>query len=141
MTATKAFLDTNILIYIFTVSEVEKRKQSIEKINNYDRIVSTQILTEFCSVSIRKLKMDLSLIEEAINLICLNNTLVVVNLDTIKYGLYIQNKYNFSYYDSLIIASALVSNCEFLLSEGMNNGQVIEKTLTIRNIFSPVNLA
>jgi predicted nucleic acid-binding protein len=79
--------------------------------------------------------MDLLLIEEAINLICLNNTLVVVNLDTIKHGLYIQNKYHFSYYDSLIIASALESNCEFLLSEDMNDAQVIEKSLTILNIF------
>jgi predicted nucleic acid-binding protein len=139
MIENKAFLDTNILIYIFTVPENEKHKQAIEQINVYDRIISTQILTEFCSVSIRKLKMDSNHVKEAINDICSNNTLVVISLDTIQQGLYIQNKYHYTYYDSLVIASALENDCEFLLSEDMANGQVIEKSLTIRNIFLPFN--
>ncbi|MDR1567177.1 MAG: PIN domain-containing protein [Streptococcaceae bacterium] len=140
MSVTRAFLDTNILIYIYSVDEPDKRKQTITQINSYYRIVSTQILSEFCSVSIHKLKMDTFCVEAALNKICHKNNLVVVNLDTVKYGLYLQNKYHFKYYDSLIIASTLESNCQFLLSEDMNNGQVIEKSLTICNIFIPRNI-
>jgi predicted nucleic acid-binding protein len=35
-----------------------------------------------------------------------------------------------------MVASALESGCEYLLSEDMADGQVIEGELTIRNIFS-----
>jgi predicted nucleic acid-binding protein len=120
MSVTKVLLDTNILIYIFSKDEHEKRKQTISRVNNYERFVSTQILPEFCSVSIRKLKMDTLQVDKAINEICWNTGLIMVDLATVKLGIYIKNKYHYSYYDSLIIASALESNCEFLLSEDMN---------------------
>ncbi|MDR1873106.1 MAG: PIN domain-containing protein [Deltaproteobacteria bacterium] len=135
MSVTKAFLDTNILIYIFSEDQNKKREQAISRINSYKRYISTQVLTEFCSIGIRKLKMDHLHIEVALNELCLKNGLLTVDVDTIKLGLHIQNKYHYSYYDSLIIASALESNCDYLLSEDMNNGQVIEKSLTILNIF------
>jgi predicted nucleic acid-binding protein len=139
MSATKAFLDTNILIYIYSVDEHIKRKQAIQRINVYDRVINTQVLTEFCSVSIHKLKVDSQNIEAAVNKICRKNEVVIINVDTIKLGLNIQKKYHYRYYDSIIIASALENECEFLLSEDMADGQVIEKKLTIRNIFLPSN--
>jgi predicted nucleic acid-binding protein len=37
MSETKAFLDTNILIYIYSADEHDKRKQVINRINCYDR--------------------------------------------------------------------------------------------------------
>ncbi|GHV18420.1 hypothetical protein FACS189493_7820 [Spirochaetia bacterium] len=42
--------------------------------------------------------------------------------------------YQYSYYDSLIVASALEQDCDYLLSEDMNDGQVIGK-MAIKNIF------
>ncbi|MCL1941141.1 MAG: hypothetical protein FWG09_04290 [Synergistaceae bacterium] len=48
----------------------------------------------------------------------------------------IHEKYRYSYYDSLIIASALEHDCQYLLTEDMANGQVIEGQLTIQNIFA-----
>lgn len=43
--------------------------------------------------------------------------------------------YVFSYWDSLVISSALESGCSILYSEDMQNGQVINKKLTIKNPF------
>ena len=43
--------------------------------------------------------------------------------------------YAFSYWDSLVISSALESGCSILYSEDMQNGQVINKKLTIKNPF------
>ncbi|CAA9268871.1 MAG: hypothetical protein AVDCRST_MAG04-2937 [uncultured Acetobacteraceae bacterium] len=40
-------------------------------------------------------------------------------------------------YDSLIVASALEANCATLFSKGMQDGQMIEGRLTIRNRFQP----
>ncbi|MEI6154767.1 MAG: DNA-binding protein, partial [Deltaproteobacteria bacterium] len=44
-------------------------------------------------------------------------------------------KYQYSYYDSLIISSALEKKCQILYSEDMQDGQTIEKTLKIVNPF------
>jgi len=43
----------------------------------------------------------------------------------------IKNKYHYSYWDSLIIASALQNNCTVLISEDMQHNQKIENQLSI----------
>jgi len=44
-----------------------------------------------------------------------------------------QDKYKFSFWDSLISASALENNCKILYSEDMQDGQKIKSHLTIKN--------
>jgi predicted nucleic acid-binding protein len=56
-------------------------------------------------------------------------------MDTIKKALYLHEKYRYSYYDSLILASALENGCKMIFTEDLQNGQVIEKTLKVVNIF------
>jgi predicted nucleic acid-binding protein len=60
---------------------------------------------------------------------------VYIYEDTIEKALAIHEKYKYPYYDSLIVASALEHECQYLLSEDMADGQVIEGRLTIQNIF------
>ena len=48
---------------------------------------------------------------------------------------YLAELYRFSFYDSLIVAAAIESNCAILYSEDLQNGQVIENELTIKNPF------
>jgi predicted nucleic acid-binding protein len=47
----------------------------------------------------------------------------------------IHKKYQYDYYDSLMIISALKSDCKYLISEDMNDGQIIENKVTIKNIY------
>ena len=44
-------------------------------------------------------------------------------------------RYRFSFYDALIVAAALESGCTTLFSEDLQDGQVIDQTLTVRNPF------
>ena len=44
-------------------------------------------------------------------------------------------KYNYSFYDSLIIAAAIESGCSILYSEDMQHNQLIEEKLKIVNPF------
>ena len=46
----------------------------------------------------------------------------------------LREKYHFSFWDRIIIASALISNCNILVSEDMQNGLKIGN-LIIENIF------
>lgn len=59
---------------------------------------------------------------------------VITKID-IKLAMNIKKRYKFSYWDSLIIASALENNCAILYSEDMQHGQIIEDRLTIVNPF------
>jgi predicted nucleic acid-binding protein len=45
----------------------------------------------------------------------------------------IADKYQYSFYDSLIISAALSCNCKTLYTEDMQDGQIIENSLTIIN--------
>ena len=55
---------------------------------------------------------------------------------TIKKALILAEKYNYSYFDSLMVASALTADCSILYSEDMHNGLLIESQLEIINPFS-----
>ena len=61
--------------------------------------------------------------------------LAYIDEETIEKALEIHAKYGYSYYDSLIVASALERDCVYLLSEDLADGQVIEGRLTIKSIF------
>jgi predicted nucleic acid-binding protein len=56
MNGDKAFVDTNLLIYLYSETEPLKTAKVMNEITKYERYISTQVLCEFCSVSIRKLQ-------------------------------------------------------------------------------------
>jgi len=132
----KAFLDTNILIYSQRSDDLAKRSISQKLIQNGGFAVSTQSFNELCNVLIKKHKIDADEIFEIIYVILeLAQKVFIVNENTILNALKVHKKYKYAYYDSLIIASALECECSRLLSEDMNDGQVIDGRLTIINPF------
>ena len=69
---------------------------------------------------------------EEITAVC---RLVAVCERDIFCALRIHDTYGYSYFDSLMIASALDSGCRYLLSEDMSDTQMIDSKVTIKNIF------
>jgi predicted nucleic acid-binding protein len=136
MNDAKVFVDTNIFVYLYSDSEFEKQQIARNFLNLYDRAISTQVLNEFCNVCIRKLNISVSDIKEVVSEICKTCEVLTVNEDIIYSALDLNEKYGYSYYDSLIIASALNGGCEYLITEDLADGQVINGKLTIKNIFS-----
>ncbi len=59
----------------------------------------------------------------------------VIKESTIKKALRVKKDSNYSYWDSLVIASALENNCSILYTEDMQHGQTIENSLKITNPF------
>ena len=135
MSADRGFIDTNIFVYIYSDSEKDKGVLCERFINGYDRFVSTQVLNEFCSVAIKKLAMPVSDVQYAVSEICEGCNLVLVDDDTVQKALDVCEKYKYSYYDSLIIASALESDCKYIISEDLHDRQIVEGKLTIVNPF------
>jgi predicted nucleic acid-binding protein len=134
----RAFFDTNILVYLYSEDESQKQKLAEQCFSQYEGMISTQSLNEFCNVCLRKLKRNIYEIGKAIQEILSNATLVAINEETILNALRIHHKYGYSYFDSLMVATALATDCKTLLSEDMQNGQVIDEKTVIKNPFAAV---
>ncbi len=61
--------------------------------------------------------------------------LSLIDFQIIIRGLALKKRYGYSYWDTLILASALECDCSIVYSEDMQDGQRIEQTLTIVNPF------
>ncbi len=131
----KVFLDTNVLVYSYSVSEEDKQLTARKLIAEADSYISTQVLTELTNTLTRKFKLPYEAALMAINECCANNHVFINNPETIKGAIKIADKYGFSFYDSLIISAALETDCKILYSEDMHHGQVLEKKLQITNPF------
>ena len=127
------FLDTNILVYLHSITETKKRDASISVLRNYTCATSTQVLNEFSNVFIKKYKTSNETIKKSIINISKSCSVQLITERVICFALDINNRYGYSYYDCLIISSALESGCKTLFSEDMSNRQIIENKLEIVN--------
>ena len=61
----------------------------------------------------------------------------VLEIDTAKVlqALDISTRYQYSYWDSLVIATTLLAGCQTLYSEDMHHQQVIDEKMQILNPF------
>lgn len=135
----KVFIDTNVFLYAFLEDEksVEKRKISLElsqELSSTDVVISTQVLSEIYSVMLKNKVSDKE-IQEKLKILISETETSPITLDTIKKSWQVRFKYAYSYWDSLIIASALENNCSTLYTEDMHDGQVIEGSLRMINPF------
>jgi predicted nucleic acid-binding protein len=129
------FLDTNIFIYAYS-NELDKKERSFELLNRLLCITSTQVLSELSNVCFKKLKFSYNAISEVIKEVMDFCDIFIVTEITIQRAIFIKGRYGYSYYDSLILASALESNSSILYSEDLQHGQVIENLLEIVNPFA-----
>ncbi|MGZ8152542.1 MAG: PIN domain-containing protein [Methylobacter sp.] len=111
----RPFFDTNVLLYL--LSEDNRKADRAEAIIAAGGIISVQVLNEFASVASRKLKMSYAEIRDALGTIRTVCQTQVVTVDTHERGLDIAERFGFSLYDSMIVSSALQSDCTILYSE------------------------
>lgn len=129
----KIFLDSNILIYSIDYL----KSKLIETIFNSESeiFISTQVINEFINVCFKKNLLNFKNILEVSKKFISSFNFTQITDNTIFRALDIKNKYKYSYYDSLIISSALENNCNILLSEDLHHSQKIETTLKVVNPF------
>ena len=135
MNAVKTFVDTNVLIYAFTSDEPDKQAIALKYIDACLPVISTQVLKEFSNVLIKRGGVGQEIVKNTINEII--NIAIVINEEPtlILNAIDMHGRYNFSFYDSLIIAAAAEAQCKVLLSEDLHDGLVIEGKLSIVNPF------
>lgn len=129
------FIDTNVLIYLYSEDEIEKSQQALQCARTKNSWISTQVLNEVSNVLRRKQKQHYSDIINVIKELRSNFNVAIVTPETIEHALALGERYGYSFFDSLMLASALEHSCITLFSEDMQHGQLIEDRLTIVNPF------
>ncbi len=136
----KIFLDTNIIVYAHDRSSGDKHADAREIMDylweNRKGVISVQVLQEFFVCVTKKISKPLP-IKNARDILDYLSTWDVVANDKhiILKAIDIQERYQFSFWDSLIIQAAIQGQARIVLSEDLPGGQVV-KDLKILNPFT-----
>jgi predicted nucleic acid-binding protein len=134
MSGTEAFFDTNVLLYL--LSGDTSKADRAEALIVVGGVISVQVLNEFASVASRKLGMSWAEIREVLGTIRAVCRVEPISLETHDRGFALSERYGFSIYDSMILASALLAGCNLVFTEDLQDGQCIDGRLTVRNPFT-----
>ena len=136
----KFFIDTNIFVYTFDKSNAAKRMKADKLVKkalvHNNGCISYQVIQEFLNVATRKFTVPLSTqdaekyLDHVLSPLCR----IFSSIDLYHHALDIKERWQFSFYDSLIIAAARAADCNILYSEDLQHNQKIE-SLTIINPF------
>jgi predicted nucleic acid-binding protein len=133
MSGADSFFDTSVLLYLLSDDSV--RADRIETLLVARGVISVQVLNEFAVVALRKLKMPLNEVREIIDTIRAVCAVEPITVETHDRGLAVFERYRFSLYDSMLVATALISGAKILYSEDLQRGQIIDNQLRVTNPF------
>jgi len=136
----KVFFDSNIFVYAYASNDEDKHNAAFElfvksKAENLHLCISSQVLNEFYAVETIKYKVKHSDVIDFVKAMSRNFSVFGVTKDTSLYALALKEKYHYSWWDSLVLASALENECQIVYSEDMQHKQIIENSLKIINPF------
>lgn len=129
----REFVDSNVWLYAF-MEDSEKSNVALQIIQRPEIVLSTQIVNEVCNNLLRKARYSEGEIQTTIANFKKRYLITTLTTETVLAGSKLRELHCFSYWDSLVIASAIEANCEVLYSEDMQHGFKISG-LTIINPF------
>jgi predicted nucleic acid-binding protein len=125
------FLDTNVLVYSFDPENPAKRDRAIALISKAlaesQGVISYQVVQEFLNAAVRKFATPLTITDAQRYLTVVLEPLCAVfaSVELFHQALDLSARWQYPFYDSLIIAAALQSGCSVLYSEDLRHGQKI----------------
>ena len=125
------FVDTNVFVYSFDERDPIKQKLAQKWITSLWQsrtgVISTQVLNELYNVACKKFtqQKNISELRNDIQLLRVWRT-ELLDHDTIDDAWALQDKFNFSYWDALIVSCARQAGCKILLSEDLQSDLNVE---------------
>ncbi len=142
MNNTLCFYDSNIWLYRFLTDpdcddseEIKKHNIATSLTSTNNILMSTQIINEICAVLLRKAKISEIQIRQIIQEFYEGCIVIEMDYDIIVRASELRTAYSFSFWDSLIVASALSTGANILYSEDMQDGLIVANQLTLINPF------
>lgn len=133
MPTAKCFADTNVAIYAVD-ADVAKREKALA-ILAARPIISTQVVNEYLNVLLTKRKLARADAHELARALMATSDVASVTPTITELAMNIGEQYQINHWDALIVAAALATGCDTLYSEDMQDGQIFEGRLTVRNPF------
>lgn len=128
-----SFADASILLYL--VVEGSSKADIAEGVLRRNLTISVQVLNEAANVLRRKHQADWASVYEVIGILRAAARVVPLTIETHELGLRVAQRHRFSVYDGMIVASALLADCDTLYSEDMHAGLLVEGRLRIVDPF------
>jgi predicted nucleic acid-binding protein len=125
--AGRDFLDTNVVVYAYDVSDPNKQRVAQELVRKAIAgtfAISTQVLAEFAVTLLHKLTpppaaQDITAILDALGPI----PLIIPDGETVRRAVEARAAYGIHFYDGMIIAAAERAGSAKIFSEDLNPGQ------------------
>ena len=121
------FFDTNILVYVADIRDPQKQRIAenlvMAALGSGDVLISEQVLNEFSSIALSKLKIAKDAIKEYLRFFRGMATVTFPD-HAAERGLDVAERYQLQFYDSLLLATAEVNGCNEFFSEDLNDGQI-----------------
>jgi predicted nucleic acid-binding protein len=128
----KPFIDSNVVLYLLSADATKAdRAQTLLEAG---AVISVQVLNEVTSVCLRKLKMPWPEVDALLLAVKAACEVLPLTVASHELATEVAKRYQLSFYDANIVASALLSGTPLLLSEDMHSGLLI-KGLVIHNPF------
>ena len=126
MSAEPQFVDTNVLVYLFDNDAPEKqsRARRLLESESENLVLSTQVLGEFYVTVTRKLARPLrpELAQEAVDDLCALRVRSV-RTELVQAAVRRSHASQLSYWDALIVETAIDAGAATLLTEDLQHGQ------------------
>jgi predicted nucleic acid-binding protein len=125
----RVFVDSNVFLY--AVDEADPPKQQVarnwraELWKSRRGRVSFQVLGEFYVNAVRKRPAASKAARAEVRDLLAWNP-IVTDAALLEWGWKIQDRYNLSYWDALIVAAAKTASCRYLLTEDLQAGQQLD---------------
>jgi predicted nucleic acid-binding protein len=125
------FVDTNVLVYVFDRADPGKQAIAADQLERlwaeHSGVLSTQILQEFYSVATNRLKLAMTPAEarQVVELYAEWPVTVIEPADILNASA-IQERLQLSFWDALVLQSAIVAGADRLLTEDLQDGLEVE---------------
>jgi len=123
------FIDTNILLYYFATDPTALHKRTIAEtlLDRDDCVLSVQVLQEFYVQVTRPTRPDRISPDEAERFVMsmLRFPIQSQTTELLQLAFDVRRQQKFSYWDSAIVAAAMMTNCDILYTEDLQHGQII----------------
>lgn len=120
------FIDTNVLLYYFATDPTALYKKTIAEtlLDQNDCVLSVQVLQEFYVQVTRPTRISSDEAERFI-ISMLRFPIQSQTPELLQLAFDIRRQLKFSYWDSAIVAAAMMTNCDILYTEDLQHGQII----------------
>ncbi|OHX34812.1 hypothetical protein BJL95_12065 [Methylomonas sp. LWB] len=117
-----SFVDSNVWLYAFMDESSPKHQQALTVIAQPGVTLSTQVVNEVCNNLLRKAGYTEQEIRQTVENFRQRYPIHAVTLDDVRRASELRESFSLSYWDSLVVASAIAADCRIIYSEDMHHG-------------------